>query len=84
MIEIDGSVMEGVNYYQIELIVHLLIFILVFLWFEGGQILRIAIALSALVRKPIKITKIRAGRKKGGLAAQHLNGNNNSFVSIFS
>lgn len=34
-----------------------------------------AIALSALLKKPIKITQIRAGRKKPGLAAQHLNGN---------
>lgn len=33
------------------------------------------IALSALLKKPVKITKIRAGRKKPGLAAQHLNGN---------
>ncbi|XP_055320835.1 RNA 3'-terminal phosphate cyclase isoform X2 [Sitodiplosis mosellana] len=40
----------------------------------GGQILRMTIALSALLRKPVKITKIRAGRKKTGLAAQHLNG----------
>ncbi|XP_031640834.1 RNA 3'-terminal phosphate cyclase [Contarinia nasturtii] len=40
----------------------------------GGQILRMAISLSALLRKPVKITKIRAGRKNGGLAAQHLNG----------
>lgn len=32
------------------------------------------IALSALLRKPVKITNIRAGRKKPGLAAQHLNG----------
>lgn len=33
-----------------------------------------SIALSALLKKPIKIIKIRAGRKNCGLAAQHLNG----------
>lgn len=35
------------------------------------------IALSALLKKPVKIINIRAGRKVGGLAAQHLNGNEN-------
>ena len=40
----------------------------------GGQILRISTALSVLLNKPIKITKIRAGRKDGGLKAQHLTG----------
>lgn len=38
----------------------------------GGQILRIALSLSALFKKPVKISKIRAGRKQPGLAAQHL------------
>ncbi|XP_059620274.1 RNA 3'-terminal phosphate cyclase [Phlebotomus argentipes] len=38
----------------------------------GGQILRIAVALSCLCRIPIKVVKIRAGRSKPGLAAQHL------------
>lgn len=33
-----------------------------------------AIALSAITKKTIKINKIRAGRKSPGLAAQHLNG----------
>ena len=33
----------------------------------GGQILRIATALSVLLNKPIKISKIRAGRKDGGV-----------------
>lgn len=42
--------------------------------FQGGQILRIAIGLSVLTRKPVRIFNIRAGRKKPGLAAQHLNG----------
>lgn len=41
---------------------------------QGGQILRIAVALSALTKKPVRIRNIRAGRKKPGLAAQHLNG----------
>lgn len=40
----------------------------------GGQILRISTALSTLLKKPIKISKIRAGRKDGGLKAQHLTG----------
>lgn len=38
----------------------------------GGQILRTALALSAIEKKPFKIFDIRAGRKKPGLAAQHL------------
>ncbi len=38
----------------------------------GGQILRISVALSAVTGKSVKIVKIRAGRKKPGLAAQHL------------
>lgn len=41
-----------------------------------------SIALSALLKKPIKITKIRAGRKNSGLAAQHLNGNGTTIKSI--
>ena len=40
----------------------------------GGQILRISIALSAILGKPVSIHKIRAGRSKPGLAAQHLTG----------
>jgi len=42
----------------------------------GGQILRSSLALSAILKRPIKISKIRAGRKKPGLAAQHLTGVN--------
>jgi RNA 3'-terminal phosphate cyclase (ATP) len=38
----------------------------------GGQILRTALALSAIEKKPFEIFDIRAGRKKPGLAAQHL------------
>eukprot|EP00929_Paragymnodinium_shiwhaense_P004518 TRINITY_DN10550_c0_g1_i1.p1 TRINITY_DN10550_c0_g1~~TRINITY_DN10550_c0_g1_i1.p1 ORF type:complete len:682 (+),score=146.18 TRINITY_DN10550_c0_g1_i1:222-2267(+) len=38
----------------------------------GGQILRMSGAYSALFGIPINITKIRAGRSKPGLAAQHL------------
>merc|ERR1719394_1494195 len=38
----------------------------------GGQILRMSSAYSALFGVPIHITKIRAGRSKPGLAAQHL------------
>ncbi|XP_050494138.1 RNA 3'-terminal phosphate cyclase isoform X1 [Bombus huntii] len=40
----------------------------------GGQVLRIALCLSALYKIPIKINNIRAGRPKPGLAAQHLKG----------
>lgn len=38
----------------------------------GGQILRTAMALSALAQKPVEIEKIRAGRKDPGLRPQHL------------
>lgn len=40
----------------------------------GGQILRTAIALSAITGKPVCVDKIRAGRPKPGLSAQHLIG----------
>lgn len=38
----------------------------------GGQIIRTAIALSSLTKKPIKIKNIRAKRKNPGLAYQHI------------
>ena len=38
----------------------------------GGQILRSSLAMSALTGAPIRIEKIRAGRKKPGLLRQHL------------
>jgi len=38
----------------------------------GGQILRTSVALAAILGQPIRIENIRAGRKKPGLAAQHL------------
>jgi RNA 3'-terminal phosphate cyclase (ATP) len=38
----------------------------------GGQILRSALALSLVTRKPFRITNIRAGRQKPGLLRQHL------------
>ena len=37
----------------------------------GGQIVRTAVALSAVTGKPVRITKIRQGRPKSGLATQH-------------
>lgn len=40
----------------------------------GGQVLRTALTLSLVYRKPIEIINIRAGRPKPGLAAQHLAG----------
>ncbi len=38
----------------------------------GGQILRLALALSCITKKPFKIENIRANRSKPGLQAQHL------------
>jgi len=38
----------------------------------GGQILRTAMSLAAILQKPIRISKIRAGRKEPGLRPQHL------------
>ena len=38
----------------------------------GGQIVRTALALSAITQKPFKIHSIRKGRDKPGLKAQHL------------
>ncbi|MGB9594668.1 MAG: RNA 3'-terminal phosphate cyclase [Candidatus Poribacteria bacterium] len=38
----------------------------------GGQILRTSLAMSALLKKPIHIKNIRAGRREPGLQAQHL------------
>lgn len=38
----------------------------------GGQVLRSALTLSLLTRKPFRIVNIRAGRQKPGLMAQHL------------
>lgn len=40
----------------------------------GGQILRTSIALAAVLKQPVKITSIRAKRRKPGLAQQHLAG----------
>ena len=40
----------------------------------GGQILRTALALSAITQKPFKITNIRTNRPEPGLKAQHLCG----------
>jgi len=37
----------------------------------GGQILRTALFLSLLLQKPFRLTRIRAGRPKPGLKAQH-------------
>jgi len=40
----------------------------------GGQIVRIALSIASVLFKTIKISNIRAGRLKPGLAAQHLEG----------
>ena len=42
----------------------------------GGQVLRMSMGLSALLRKPIRIFNIRGNRPKPGLRAQHLAGLN--------
>ena len=42
----------------------------------GGQILRTALSLSAILNKPFEVYNIRKGRKKPGLLAQHLTGVN--------
>ena len=38
----------------------------------GGQVLRTSLALSLITRRPFHLRKIRAGRAKPGLHAQHL------------
>ncbi len=38
----------------------------------GGQLLRVAVALSAVTRQPIQVDKIRLRREKPGLRPQHL------------
>jgi RNA 3'-terminal phosphate cyclase (ATP) len=40
----------------------------------GGQVLRTALALSAITGQPARIERIRAGRRNPGLAPQHLTG----------
>ena len=40
----------------------------------GGQVLRTSLTLAALLGLPMRIEKIRAGRKRSGLQAQHLTG----------
>lgn len=42
-------------------------------WGEGGgQVLRTSLSLAAITGQPLRLTQIRAGRPKPGLAAQHL------------
>ena len=40
----------------------------------GGQIVRTATGLAALLRQPVHVKRIREGRRKPGLAAQHVAG----------
>lgn len=40
----------------------------------GGQILRIAISLAGIFRRPLHVFNIRGNRPKPGLMAQHLTG----------
>eukprot|EP01026_Neomeris_dumetosa_P052366 TRINITY_DN46319_c0_g1_i2.p1 TRINITY_DN46319_c0_g1~~TRINITY_DN46319_c0_g1_i2.p1 ORF type:complete len:186 (-),score=17.01 TRINITY_DN46319_c0_g1_i2:88-567(-) len=40
----------------------------------GGQILRYSVALSVLVKVPLEVDRIRAGRTPSGLRRQHLHG----------
>lgn len=37
----------------------------------GGQILRTAAAFAAILRRPVRVTKVRAGREPSGLRRQH-------------
>lgn len=45
-----------------------------FVLLKGGQVIRVALSLSALFQKPIRVINIRAGRDKPGLMEQHLRG----------
>lgn len=38
----------------------------------GGQLIRMAVALSAITETPVRVVRIRAGRPTPGLAAQHV------------
>jgi RNA 3'-terminal phosphate cyclase len=38
----------------------------------GGQLVRNAVALSAITGRAIRVVNIRAGRRRPGLAAQHV------------
>ena len=38
----------------------------------GGQLVRAAVALAAVTGRPVRVSNIRAGRSKPGLAAQHV------------
>jgi RNA 3'-terminal phosphate cyclase (ATP) len=40
----------------------------------GGQVLRTSLTMAMLTRQPVRLTHIRAGRSKPGLAPQHLAG----------
>ncbi len=40
----------------------------------GGQVLRTSLALSAITGQPVRVERIRAGRRKPGLQPQHLTG----------
>ena len=40
----------------------------------GGQVVRSSLALSAVTGQPVRLTNIRAGRRKPGLLRQHLTG----------
>lgn len=68
-VDIDGSLLEGVNILKIDLNCLLNIYFL-----QGGQILRMSLTLSALCGIPVRVYNIRAGRSKPGLMAQHLKG----------
>lgn len=77
MLTIDGSILEGVFIHDALLFPTALntsSIVIIHLYFQGGQIVRMAIVLSALTKKSIKIIKIRGARTKGGLALQHMKG----------
>lgn len=79
MVEIDGSLLEGVSsMFNLDLFASdTRVFGLIFMdcnVFQGGQVMRISVALSVIKRIPVRIRNIRANRKKPGLAEQHLKG----------
>ncbi|OQR70235.1 RNA 3'-terminal phosphate cyclase-like, partial [Tropilaelaps mercedesae] len=45
-----------------------------FFAFQGGQIVRVAVALAAIMGKPVNIFNIRKGRSRDGLKHQHMKG----------
>ena len=77
VVEIDGSIMEGGGQILRMSVCMLSCFSL------ASTITHLKVGLSALLRKPIRINGIRAGRSSPGLKAQHLTGINLVLLSTF-